>query len=91
MAVCKLLEIRGRVQGVGFRYWFAERARELKLVGWVRNRIDGSVEAVIQGERDAAERMIADANDGPDGARVEHVEVSDAAGSFDRFEIRGTR
>jgi acylphosphatase len=89
--VCKRLQIHGRVQGVGFRYWFADRARELKLAGWVRNRLDGSVEAMLDGESEAVEQMIAEANTGPEGARVDALQASDAAGNFDRFEILRTR
>ena len=59
------LRIEGRVQGVGYRYWAADRARELHLVGWVRNRRDGSVEGVFSGPAAAVERMIALCADGP--------------------------
>jgi acylphosphatase len=67
-------EIRGRVQGVGYRAWTAERARALGLAGWVRNRADGSVEAVFAGPADAVERMLADCRSGPPAARVDAVE-----------------
>ncbi|MGH8719176.1 MAG: acylphosphatase [Burkholderiales bacterium] len=90
MPVCKHLGIYGRVQGVGFRYAFADRANELGLTGWVRNRFDGSVEAVVQGEPDAVEQMIKWTKSGPDFARVDRVEASEAEGNFRQFEIRGT-
>jgi acylphosphatase len=89
--VCKQLRIYGRVQGVGFRYWFADRARELKLTGWVRNVFDRSVEAVVLGPPEAVEKMIECAKTGPDDARVERIEIHDVQGSFPTFEIRSTR
>ncbi len=87
---CKQLSIHGRVQGVGFRYWFAERARKLGLVGWVRNRFDGSVEAVVQGPPDAVERMIEYAKAGPDMARIARIDVQEARGNFKTFDIKAT-
>lgn len=66
--------IRGRVQGVGFRWWTAGRARDLGLAGWVRNRRDGTVEAVFLGPTQAVEQMLAACRQGPPGARVETVE-----------------
>ena len=89
--ICKRLRIHGRVQGVGFRYWFAERAQGLGLTGWVRNHADRSVEAVVQGRKEAVETMIERARSGPYGARVERVEIDHAEGSFEAFEIRPTR
>jgi acylphosphatase len=67
-------EIRGRVQGVGYRAWTADRARALGLAGWVRNRSDGSVEALFAGPADAVEAMLAACLSGPAAARVEAVE-----------------
>jgi acylphosphatase len=90
MTVCKQIKIRGRVQGVGFRYAFADRANELGLTGWVRNRFDGTVEAVVEGERGVVERMIEWAKSGPDVARVDQVEVNDTEGGFKQFKIRAT-
>ena len=69
--------IRGRVQGVGYRAWVEDRARASRLEGWVRNRRDGSVEAVVQGPRDAVDAIIRWARRGPAAAEVEEVEVSD--------------
>ena len=68
------VRIGGRVQGVWFRAWTAEQARALGLSGWVRNRADGSVEALFAGPAAAVERMIALCHQGPPAARVETVE-----------------
>ena len=67
--------IRGRVQGVFFRAEAAERARSLRLAGWVRNNPEGTVEAVFQGDRDRIESMVAWCRRGPAGASVDDVEV----------------
>jgi acylphosphatase len=66
--------IRGRVQGVWFRGWTVDTATGLGLDGWVRNRRDGSVEALFVGPADAVERMLAACRTGPSRARVEAVE-----------------
>lgn len=84
--------IRGRVQGVGFRHWTAGFARDLGLEGWVRNRRDGSVEAVFRGPAEAVGRMVGACGKGPPSARVEAVEehpAPDEAGEGG-FEQRGT-
>jgi len=83
--------IRGRVQGVGFRYWLAGEAEERKLSGWVCNRRDGAVEAVFAGDEAVVRDMIAACSLGPRFADVSDIEVLDqpaAAGSG--FEIRPT-
>jgi acylphosphatase len=72
------LRITGRVQGVGYRAWALQMAVRLGLRGWVRNRRDGSVEALVIGEDDAVARMIEACREGPFGARVSAVAVSDA-------------
>ena len=85
------LHITGRVQGVWFRESMRREADALGIAGWVRNRMDGSVEAVVQGSSDAVEKMIAWAKRGPRDARVDRVDVSDEApGNFARFEKRQT-
>lgn len=82
--------VRGRVQGVGFRYATVRRARELGVTGWVRNRGDGSVELVAQGPADAVAALVDWCGHGPDSARVDSVAVADepAAEAFADFETR---
>jgi acylphosphatase len=70
------LLVHGRVQGVWYRGWTVDSARALGLNGWVRNRRDGSVEILIQGEEEAVDAMIARCRVGPPAARVERVEMS---------------
>ena len=84
------LAIHGRVQGVGFRYAMAAEAERLGLRGWVRNRRDGSVEAVIQGPNPAVEAMRTWAARGPPSAKVTKVEATPAEGEFADFEMRPT-
>jgi len=72
------LRITGRVQGVGYRAWAMQVATRLGLRGWVRNRSDGSVEALVIGEDDAVARMVEACREGPFGARVSDVAISDA-------------
>lgn len=71
--------VHGRVQGVFFRGTTQERARVLGVDGWVRNRPDGTVEAVFEGPERAVEEMVAFCRRGPEWARVTDVEVSDEA------------
>lgn len=79
--------IRGRVQGVGYRAWTEHIATSLSLQGWVRNRRDGSVEAVFAGSVEIVERMIAECRRGPISSRVDAVDVN-AAGP-DMLALRG--
>jgi len=88
--MAKHLLIAGRVQGVGFRYSMAEEAERLGVTGWVRNRRDGTVEAVVDGDPQRLEAILAWARRGPRGARVTDVRISEIAGSFERFETRPT-
>ena len=69
---------RGRVQGVGFRAFVEHQALSRGIEGWVRNRRDGTVEAVFAGDLAAVEAMIADCKTGPRGSRVEDLEQRDA-------------
>ena len=75
--MAKRLLIEGIVQGVGYRYAFAERATALGLAGWVRNRSSGAVEAWVDGPQDAVHAIIAWAHKGPGAAQVSSVQVSD--------------
>ena len=69
------LEVCGRVQGVGFRWYIVEKAEELQLAGWVRNRRDGKVEIAAAGPRDALAKLESAARSGPPGASVQEVRV----------------
>lgn len=84
------LLISGRVQGVCFRHYTNETARETGVVGWVRNRADGRVEALVQGESRAVEQVIAWCRSGPPAARVDEVQVESCPPdtTLIRFEIR---
>ena len=84
------LVIRGRVQGVGYRAWMAREAHRLGVAGWVRNRHDGSVEAVAAGPDDAVDVLLEWAQRGPPAARVARIDVEDATGDFVGFEQRPT-
>jgi acylphosphatase len=79
MSGCRV-RIYGRVQGVFFRNWTADKARSLGVRGWVRNRLDGSVELVAYGEDEAVEALTAACRTGPPAARVERIEVEIAEG-----------
>ena len=84
--------ISGRVQGVGYRDWTEAVARQLGLAGWVRNRLDETVEALFAGEPATVDRMIAACRRGPPLARVDTVEVlpADAADNPEGFTRRPT-
>lgn len=71
--------ITGRVQGVCYRAWTVQTARGLGLAGWVRNRADGSVEALFHGPAEAVDRMLAACHAGPPAARVAAVATRPAA------------
>src|SRR3954452_17314210 len=80
------ITIRGRVQGVGYRAFVEDEAIARDLGGWVRNRRDGSVEAVFAGPEDVVSDMIASCRRGPSSARVEAVQ--DEAGTSDMLKLR---
>lgn len=86
MDVRRHLIIRGRVQGVGYRAWTQYTALERGLQGWVRNRRDGSVEAVVAGPPDAVAAMIEACRQGPGGSRVDAIDQRD--GTADDFALR---
>ena len=75
MALQARLTISGRVQGVGYRDWALATGLRLGLTGWVRNRTDGSVEALIVGEESAIGHMIAACRRGPPMAKVDEIDV----------------
>ncbi len=74
------VRITGRVQGVWFRGWTVDQARSRTLDGWVRNRTDGSVEAIFVGEETLVDEMIAICHEGPLAAKVSDVSVEPAMG-----------
>jgi acylphosphatase len=84
------LEIRGHVQGVGYRWAMAGQAARLGVRGWVRNRHDGSVQAMVAGPADAVQAIVAWARQGPRAAVVSGVELSPGEGVFEGFEQRPT-
>ncbi|KIF80322.1 acylphosphatase [Noviherbaspirillum autotrophicum] len=91
--MAKLLVITGLVQGVGYRASFEAQARALRLSGWVRNRRDGSVQALVRGEPDALEKIVAWSRRGPAAAVVSEVtvtEADDASVPENRFDVRPT-
>lgn len=90
MTEVRRLAITGIVQGVGFRYAMAAQARLLGVNGWVRNRRDGSVEAMIGGDAGQIEAMLAWSRGGPSGAVVDRVVVEIASGEYTGFELLPT-
>lgn len=93
VTITRLLRITGRVQGVYYRASTVQQAQALGLRGWVRNRLDGSVEALVTGPADAVQTLVEWAQRGPAMARVERVAVQEALGAaevLDGFEQRET-
>lgn len=91
--ITRRLMVRGRVQGVGYRNYLEYKALQLGVNGWVRNRNDGSVEAMVQGTDAAVAAFIECAQRGPRASQVSDVTVSTVAAAEDfrgRFEIRQT-
>lgn len=80
------LRLRGRVQGVFFRESMSREAAKLGVNGWVRNRRDGSLEAMLQGEEKQVDALIAWARRGPTAAQVLSMEISEGVGEFSEFE-----
>jgi acylphosphatase len=90
--VTQRLRIRGRVQGVGYRYALLAEAERLGIAGWVRNRTDGSVEALVQGDAQPVAALVAWARRGPPASRVDEVRVepADADEVLVGFQLRPT-
>lgn len=82
MTVAIRLIIHGRVQGVGYRSWTKGRATALGLTGWVRNRTDGTVEAVLCGPADAVDAICAECLAGPLAANVTGIDTTPWAGDI---------
>ena len=84
--------VSGRVQGVGFRYYVLTAASELGLVGWVRNRRDGSVEVVAEGELEVLRKLVKVLERGSRSSMVSEVktELQEASGEFGNFNARPT-
>lgn len=82
--------VSGRVQGVNFRYYTTERARQLRLSGWVKNLPDGAVETLAEGPRPALDKLLEFLRHGPPAATVSDVEAQwlTATGEFDGFDVR---
>ena len=85
-ATIRQVTIRGRVQGVGYRYWVEQQARAHDLEGWVRNRRDGSVEALFAGPEGVVSNMVASCRRGPSSARVDAVDQR--PGDADALNLR---
>ena len=81
--------VAGMVQGVFYRSWAEQTARQLGLKGWVRNLPDGRVEAVFEGNKKSVERMVGLCRKGPPHAKVENVDArKERASGFEGFEVR---
>ena len=81
--------VRGRVQGVGFRYWLAGAAESRSVSGWARNRPDGSVEVIFEGAPETVESLVRLCGSGPRGAEVAGVEsTEEEPEGLSGFEIR---
>ena len=85
--------VHGRVQGVSFRYFVIESVRGLGLSGWVRNRFNGTVEVIAEGERNNLDILIQNLHKGPISAQVMKVDIQweEPSGDFKSFRIRMTR
>jgi acylphosphatase len=84
------VHISGRVQGVGYRYFVLQRARNLGLTGYVRNLRDGGVEVAAEGEEQTLKSFLKDLQQGPAGAAVGKIETAwqESAGNIATFEIK---
>jgi len=89
MRVARRFVVSGRVQGVGFRYFIQDTALREGVTGWVRNLPDGRVEARVEGEADAVNRVEVAIRSGPRGARVQtlFVDIEDVSGAYETFSV----
>lgn len=85
-------KITGRVQGVGFRYYVLSEAQGLGLTGWVRNRWDGSVEVLAEGDIDTLRSLVSVLEKGPRSSSVDQVvtDLQPASGEYSSFHVRST-
>ncbi len=90
MTIARHVILTGRVQGVGLRHFISRAAQELHVTGWVRNCSDGSVEAVISGSSEAVHTLLARMRRGPLHAMVSACRVTEAHGTFTRFDTLPT-
>ncbi|MFN3594250.1 MAG: acylphosphatase [Thiobacillaceae bacterium] len=90
MKITRHLVIRGRVQGVWYRESMRQEAERLGVTGWVRNRRDGTVEAMLQGEAAAVQALIDWAWQGPPAAQVSDIAIREGEGEYALFEKRPT-
>lgn len=87
--IARHVRVRGRVQGVAYRWWTEQNARELDVTGWVRNDSDGSVEAHLEGKPEHVERLIERMRGGPPAAKVSSLDaIAAEIAGFDGFETR---
>jgi acylphosphatase len=84
--------VHGRVQGVNFRYYTRQTAQQLDITGWVRNRNDGTVEVIAEGNEQALQSLIDFLKTGPAGARVDRLDVEwdESSGQYTSFSVRYT-
>ena len=84
--------VEGRVQGVGYRAFVDQSAYALNLTGWVRNRWDGSVEVLVEGQRQVLDKLLAELYRGPRASNVTAIQTEwqPATGEFSRFWVRMT-
>jgi acylphosphatase len=90
MRIARRIAVTGRVQGVGFRYFVRETAAREGVTGYVQNRLDGSLEAFVEGEAEAVTRVERAIRSGPGGARVEdvHADNEEPTGAYMQFLIK---
>lgn len=85
--------VHGKVQGVSYRYFTMQAARQLMLTGWVRNRFNHTVELVAEGTKEELEQLLVILNEGPRSAKITQIDTEwqTGTGEFKKFEIRMTR